>query len=83
MGLAKNTMFLFIVFFALVGVSMGTVYKVGDSAGWTNIHHVDYKTWSSTKNFYVRDIIGTSLPSFFHFLFFFLYFTCDVCSILY
>ncbi|KAM7501341.1 hypothetical protein LguiB_000245 [Lonicera macranthoides] len=36
---------------------MGTVYNVGDSAGWTNTGHVDYKTWSSTKNFYVGDTI--------------------------
>ncbi|KAL7226627.1 hypothetical protein ACSBR1_021678 [Camellia fascicularis] len=37
----------------------GIVYKVGDSSGWTNKGHFDYKTWSSSKNFLVGDTIGS------------------------
>ncbi|KAL6966066.1 hypothetical protein U1Q18_044919 [Sarracenia purpurea var. burkii] len=36
---------------------MGAVYEVGDSAGWTNTGHLDYKSWSSTKTFHVGDTI--------------------------
>ncbi|KAL8100223.1 hypothetical protein AgCh_032466 [Apium graveolens] len=35
----------------------GTVYKVGDSAGWTTIGKVDYKQWAATKTFQVNDVI--------------------------
>ncbi|KAI3668169.1 hypothetical protein L6452_43246 [Arctium lappa] len=35
----------------------GVVYKVGDSAGWTNIGHVDYKSWASAKRFHAGDAI--------------------------
>ncbi|CAI9118517.1 OLC1v1020099C1 [Oldenlandia corymbosa var. corymbosa] len=48
----------FLVFFAsLVHGSVGAVYKVGDSAGWTTIGNVDYKAWAATKSFQVGDII--------------------------
>ncbi|KAF5727065.1 mavicyanin [Tripterygium wilfordii] len=42
---------------ALCGSSYGAVYKVGDSAGWTDQGGVDYKKWASSKTFYVGDII--------------------------
>ncbi|KAL3507912.1 hypothetical protein ACH5RR_033294 [Cinchona calisaya] len=42
---------------ASVQVSIGAVYKVGDSSGWTTIGNVDYKQWAATKTFQVGDII--------------------------
>ncbi|CAK9147057.1 unnamed protein product [Ilex paraguariensis] len=56
MGLAKKAMVLFWMM-AVCEVSMGSVYKVGDSAGWTTVGNVDYNKWASTKNFLVGDII--------------------------
>ncbi|KAI3526745.1 hypothetical protein L1887_06007 [Cichorium endivia] len=44
----------------------GEVYKVGGSAGWTNIGHVDYKTWASTKVFHVGDTIVFQYNKDFH-----------------
>ncbi|XP_038718176.1 early nodulin-like protein 1 [Tripterygium wilfordii] len=41
----------------LCGACYGAVYRVGDSAGWTNQGGVDYKSWASSKTFYVGDII--------------------------
>ncbi|KAI3859166.1 hypothetical protein MKW92_047162 [Papaver armeniacum] len=41
----------------LVQVSMATVYKVGDDAGWTTMGDVDYQKWSSSKTFRVGDVI--------------------------
>ncbi|CAK9151072.1 unnamed protein product [Ilex paraguariensis] len=45
---------------------MGEVYRVGDSTGWTNIGHVDYKTWSANKNFHVGDSILFQYNNQFH-----------------
>ncbi|KAK0607385.1 hypothetical protein LWI29_014172 [Acer saccharum] len=42
---------------SLFQISSAAVYKVGDSAGWTTIGNVDYKTWAATKTFQVGDII--------------------------
>lgn len=36
---------------------VGAVYKVGDSAGWTTIGHVDYRAWAANKTFQVGDTI--------------------------
>lgn len=38
-------------------VTIGAVYKVGDSAGWTIAGSVDYRKWSAAKTFHVGDII--------------------------
>ncbi|KAL6990474.1 hypothetical protein U1Q18_044420 [Sarracenia purpurea var. burkii] len=59
MGLCKKPVVLLVLVMvmAVCGVSMGAVYKVGDSAGWTNTDHLDYKSWSSTKTFHVGDTI--------------------------
>ncbi|XP_021912705.1 mavicyanin-like [Carica papaya] len=38
-------------------LSHATIYKVGDSVGWTITGNVDYKQWAATKNFQVGDII--------------------------
>ncbi|KAL2230184.1 UNVERIFIED_CONTAM: hypothetical protein Sindi_1612800 [Sesamum indicum] len=40
----------------LLGGSTGNVYKVGDSAGWTNTG-VDYEKWASSHTFKVGDKI--------------------------
>ncbi|WOH12855.1 hypothetical protein DCAR_0832364 [Daucus carota subsp. sativus] len=47
-------------------VSMGAVYKVGDSAGWTIAGSVDYRQWSAPKTFHVGDIILFQYNSQFH-----------------
>ncbi|XP_054821183.1 mavicyanin-like [Prosopis cineraria] len=41
----------------MVIMSDGAVYKVGDSAGWTSIGHVDYSNWVASKNFKAGDTI--------------------------
>ncbi|KAE8009725.1 hypothetical protein FH972_006146 [Carpinus fangiana] len=56
MALVKHLTALFF-FVGVIAVSSGTVYEVGDSDGWNNDGSVDYKTWASTKNFHVGDII--------------------------
>ncbi|KAM3231518.1 mavicyanin [Capsicum chacoense] len=56
----KEVAFLFsmMVVFGFFSTSMidGTVYYVGDSAGW-NGGNVDYHMWASTKTFHVGDTI--------------------------
>ena len=61
MGLGKKIGF-FLMVMSFCWVSMGEVYRVGDSTGWTNIGHVDYKTWSANKNFHVGDSIREPSP---------------------
>lgn len=48
----------FLLLTTFFGASLGAVYKVGDSAGWTVVGNVDYNKWASTKNFHVGDVIG-------------------------
>ncbi|KAJ7954903.1 Mavicyanin [Quillaja saponaria] len=50
-------MVVMIMMASMVQFSDAAVYKVGDSAGWTTIGHVDYKEWAVTKNFQVGDVI--------------------------
>ena len=57
MALFKNVMVLFFFFALIIEVSFGAVYEVGDSRGWINDSSVDYKSWASTKEFHVGDII--------------------------
>ncbi|GMY16679.1 blue copper protein [Fagus crenata] len=56
-SLDKGALVLFCVM-ALIGVCFGAVYTVGDSQGWTNTAHVDYKAWADNKTFYVGDQIN-------------------------
>ncbi|ONH93587.1 hypothetical protein PRUPE_8G240500 [Prunus persica] len=56
-ALAKSSMVFFFMAMALVGVCFGAVYKVGDSHGWTDQGHFNYKTWSSNKHFTVGDTL--------------------------
>ncbi|CAA7033442.1 unnamed protein product [Microthlaspi erraticum] len=54
----KNTgMSLLIVALSLIGLARAaSFYEVGDTNGWTTAMGVDYyKTWSSSKTFYVGD----------------------------
>lgn len=54
---------------ALFGVCFGgTVYKVGDSHGWTAKDSFNYKEWAASKTFYVGDTIGNqqNFPLIFH-----------------
>ncbi|KAL7145113.1 hypothetical protein ABFS83_07G057700 [Erythranthe nasuta] len=51
----KICVFLFLMM-ASVGGSMGDQYMVGDSSGW-NSQGTDYKSWASTIQFYVNDVI--------------------------
>lgn len=58
MTLPKKAMLLFLMVLVFCGVTKGEVYKVGDSTGWADIGHFDYKSWSASKNFRVGDSIG-------------------------
>ncbi|KAM0952038.1 putative Phytocyanin domain, cupredoxin [Dioscorea sansibarensis] len=49
-----------------LGSSMGEVYKVGDSAGWTIIGNVNYTAWASSKKFKVGDILLFEYDTQFH-----------------
>ncbi|CAI9288588.1 unnamed protein product [Lactuca saligna] len=64
----KTTMAVFMAVFvtAFTVAVGGEVYKVGGSAGWTNIGHVDYKTWASSKTFRVGDTIVFEYNKDFH-----------------
>ncbi|KAL3517576.1 hypothetical protein ACH5RR_020165 [Cinchona calisaya] len=53
----KAVVFFFFLMIIVCQESKAHVHKVGDSAGWTTIGHVDYKTWAATKTFQVGDII--------------------------
>ena len=64
MALAKNAV-AFLLLTTLFGISLGAVYKVGDSAGWSIMGNVDYNKWASTNNFHVGDVIGRYASSFY------------------
>ncbi|XP_011023469.1 PREDICTED: blue copper protein-like [Populus euphratica] len=51
---------------ALCGVSMATVYQVGDSAGWTSMGQVDYQDWAANKNFHGGDSLVFNYNNQFH-----------------
>ncbi|KAL0456846.1 UNVERIFIED_CONTAM: hypothetical protein Slati_1023800 [Sesamum latifolium] len=50
----KTCVVFFLIMMAFFRGSMGNVYKVGDSAGWTNTG-VDYEKWASSHTFKVGD----------------------------
>ncbi|KAH9794326.1 Phytocyanin domain-containing protein [Citrus sinensis] len=54
----------FLLMATLVGVSLGAVHKVGDSAGWTTLGNIDYNQWASSKNFHVGDTIQVTFQDF-------------------
>ncbi|XP_009761916.1 mavicyanin-like [Nicotiana tabacum] len=66
MILPKKAMLLFLMVLVFCGVTKGEVYKVGDSTGWTDIGHFDYKSWSASKNFRVGDSIVFEYNKQFH-----------------
>ncbi|CAI9761422.1 unnamed protein product [Fraxinus pennsylvanica] len=51
---------------AVFGFCLGSVYKVGDSAGWTIIGNVDYNTWASSKTFQIGDTLIFNYDAKFH-----------------
>ncbi|XP_031256750.1 mavicyanin-like [Pistacia vera] len=55
MAFSKNGV-AFLLMTTLFGVSLGTVYIVGDSTGW-RVGTVDYNKWASAKKFNVGDVI--------------------------
>jgi len=67
MALVKNVMVLFF-FLALIEVSFGVVFEVGDFRGWTNDSNIDYKSWALTKEFRVGDTIRKLFLSLFLFI---------------
>lgn len=67
MGFASTDLPTLLMMAALFPVSLGAVYMVGDSAGWTLpiLGIVDYNKWTSNKTFHVGDIISKlALPRF-------------------
>jgi len=59
MTLVERAMVLSIMMVAMQ-ISYASVYKVGDSAGWTTLGNIDYRKWAATKNFQIGDIISKS-----------------------
>ncbi|KAI5649116.1 hypothetical protein M9H77_35121 [Catharanthus roseus] len=60
LGLEKRVLLaLILVLFSSssLQLSLGAVYKVGDSAGWTTIGNVNYKQWAATKTFQIGNVI--------------------------
>ncbi|XP_060676311.1 blue copper protein-like [Ziziphus jujuba] len=57
MGFSSNSMIL-VLLLSFCGSCFGAFYKVGDSQGWTSKGSVDYKTWASTKQFQVGDVLN-------------------------
>ncbi|PWA50412.1 mavicyanin [Artemisia annua] len=65
---------MFAVFIAVITMAFttamaakgGEVYIVGDGNGWTNLGHIDYKTWAATKHFQVGDSIVFRYAKKFH-----------------
>ncbi|KAJ6955393.1 mavicyanin-like [Populus alba x Populus x berolinensis] len=53
----KTILVVFFLMTALCGVSMATVYQIGDSAGWTSMGQVDYQDWAASKNFHGGDTL--------------------------
>ncbi|KAF5746278.1 hypothetical protein HS088_TW06G00448 [Tripterygium wilfordii] len=68
MGLNRGSVALaFLVsLMAIVGACSGAVYRVGDSAGWTDNGSVDYNEWASSKIFHVGDTIVFEYDAQFH-----------------
>ncbi|XP_022869078.1 mavicyanin-like [Olea europaea var. sylvestris] len=65
MGFVKTEIF-FCSLMAVFGFCLGSVYKVGDSAGWTIIGNVDYNTWASSKTFQIGDTLIFNYDAKFH-----------------
>ncbi|KAL2485874.1 Phytocyanin domain-containing protein [Abeliophyllum distichum] len=65
MDLGKMKIFFFSLM-AVFGFCLGSVYKVGDSAGWTIIGNVDYDTWASSKTFQIGDVLIFNYDAQFH-----------------
>lgn len=48
-----------LVMMGIFGICKGfSVYKVGDSAGWSMTGNVDYNKWASSKTFHIGDTLS-------------------------
>ncbi|CAB4317260.1 unnamed protein product [Prunus armeniaca] len=56
----------FFVMMAFSGAYSSSVYRVGDSDGWTSRGLVDYNNWASTKDFHVGDTLIFAYNNQFH-----------------
>ncbi|XXG56480.1 hypothetical protein AAC387_Pa03g3875 [Persea americana] len=65
MATVEKAMVFFLTFAAVMAVSMGKIYKVGDSEGWT-IGNVSYASWAASKTFHVGDTIVFEYNKQFH-----------------
>ncbi|WCJ23726.1 Cupredoxin superfamily protein [Euphorbia peplus] len=55
-----------VVVITLMPLLEATLYKVGDTAGWTTIGNIDYKNWAALKTFHLGDVIVFQYNSQFH-----------------
>ncbi|KAL5712695.1 hypothetical protein ACHQM5_014840 [Ranunculus cassubicifolius] len=56
-SLRRSGIVFFMVMATLLRVSMGVVYMVGDTNGWTTVGNFNYKKWAAAKTFHVGDTI--------------------------
>ncbi|WCJ18650.1 Mavicyanin [Euphorbia peplus] len=56
----------FFIMMCICRVSIATVYKVGDEAGWTSMGRVNYQRWSVGKTFHVGDVLFFNYNNQFH-----------------
>ncbi|XP_021812811.1 blue copper protein-like [Prunus avium] len=74
MALRNIATLAFFMMMAFSGAYSSSVYRVGDSDGWTSRGLVDYNEWASTKDFHVGDTlifaytINSTMPSQYYFL---------------
>ncbi|XP_044494629.1 stellacyanin-like [Mangifera indica] len=68
MALAIKKTLAFLMIITAFQVSFATVYKVGDSAGWTlpSIGQVNYTKWASNKTFHVGDVLVFTYDILYH-----------------
>ncbi|GER39526.1 early nodulin-like protein [Striga asiatica] len=68
MALLKREILLLLIFVGVCGFCKcnGSVYKVGDSVGWTIMGNVDYNQWASSKTFQVGDTLVFEYDQAFH-----------------
>ncbi|ONH95631.1 hypothetical protein PRUPE_7G081300 [Prunus persica] len=66
MALRNIATLVFFVMMAFSGAYSSSVYRVGDSDGWTSRGLVDYNKWASTKDFHVGDTLIFTYNNQFH-----------------
>ncbi|CAA0828101.1 Probable inactive patatin-like protein 9 [Striga hermonthica] len=66
MALLKREILLLLIFVGVCGLCNCSVYKVGDSDGWTIMGDVDYNQWASSKTFKIGDTLVFEYDQDFH-----------------